>query len=199
MDEKTEQLRDIFLAVADEDTVTERQSAARGSLADETPDDATLGAVIGGMRERYEFATDLDDAALATVVRGFYAEESDTAIGRELGDVSAGTIRRARLDLHLVTDRDLEAPFDLEELRRLRETDATTAEMAEALDVSPSTVRRYARALEAQQHRRLVGDRYREEFDRLLGDGELSEQLTAAIRETGLREATEDTETSVSF
>jgi predicted transcriptional regulator len=199
MDEKTEQLRDIFLAVAEDDSVTERQSTARGSLADETTDDATLAEVIGAMRERSAFATDLDDAALAAVARGFYAGESDAAIGRELGDVSAGTVRRARLDLHLVTDRDLDAPFDLDELRRLRETDASTAEMAEALEVSPSTVRRYARALDAQHGRRLVGDRFREEFDRLLGDGELSAQLTAAIKETGLSDATADMETNVSF
>lgn len=199
MDEKTERLRDIFLSVSDDATVTERQSAARGSLADDEVDEADLAAVIAAMRERYEFATDLDDDALATVARGFYAEASDAAIGRELGDVSAGTVRRARLDLHLVTDRDLDAPFDLDELRRLREADASTAELAEALDVSPSTVRRYARALDAQQRRRLVGDRYREEFDRLLGDAELSGRLTAAIRETGLQEATEDLETNVSF
>lgn len=199
MDEKTERLRDIFLSVSDEETVTERQSAARGSLSDEPVDEADLAELVEAMRERYDFATDLDDAALATVARGFYAGESDTAIGRELGGVSAGTVRRARLDLHLVTDRDLDAPFELDELRQLRETDASTSELAEALDVSPSTVRKYARALDAQQRRRLVGDRFREEFDRLLGDGELSEQLTAAIRETGLREATEDMETNVSF
>lgn len=199
MDEKTEQLRDIFLSVSDEETVTERQSAARGSLVDEPVDEADLAELVATMRERYEFATDLDDEALAAVARGFYAGESDTGIGRELGDVSAGTVRRARLDLHLVTDRDLDAPFDLDELRSLREDDPRTSELAEALDVSPSTVRKYARALDAQQRRRLVGDRFREEFDRLLGDGELSEQLTAAVKESGLREATEDMETNVSF
>lgn len=199
MDEKTERLRDIFLAVSDEETVTERQTAARGTLAGATVDAATLAGVVAEMRGRYEFATHLDDSALATVARGFYAGHSDAAIAREIGDVSASTVRRARLDLHLVTDRDLDAPFDLDDLRRLRDEDSTTAAIAEALDVSPSTVRRYALALDAQARRRLVGDRYREEFDRLLGDAELAGGLTAAIRETGLREATEDTETNVSF
>jgi hypothetical protein len=199
MDEKTERLRDIFLSVSEEAEVTERQSAARGSLAADEVDDEELVELVEAMRDRYEFATDLDDAELARVARGFYDAETDTAIGRALGDVSAGTVRRARLDLHLVTDRDLDAPFDLDELRRLRDDDATTAEMAESLDASRSTVRKYARALDAQQRRRLVGDRFREEFDRLLGDGELSEQLTAAVKESGLREATEDMETNVSF
>lgn len=199
MDEKTERLRELFLEVTDEETVTERQSAARGSLADETADDDAILEVIEAMRERYAFATELDDASLATVARSFYAGESDTAIGRELGDLSAGTVRRARLDLHLVTDRDLDASFDLDELRELRSSETSRAEQAEALGVSPSTVRKYARALDAQQQRRLVGDRFREEFDRLLGDSELAEQLTAAVKETGLREATEDIETNVSF
>ena len=199
MDEKTERLRDIFLSVADDVELTERQAALRGSLAAADVDDEALVEVVASMRERYALSTDLDDAALCTVARGFYAGESDAAIGRALGDVSAGTVRRARLDLHLVAERDLEAPFDLDELRRLREAGATTAEQAEALGVSGSTVRRYARVLEAQSRRRLVGDRFREEFDRLLGDGELSAHLTAGIRETGLREATEDLETNTSF
>jgi DNA-binding transcriptional ArsR family regulator len=199
MDEKTERLRDIFLSVADDATVTERQSAARGSLSDEAAGDDEVAAVVARMRERYEFATDLDDDALVAVARGFYAGEADAAIARSVGGVGPGTVRRARLDLHLVTDRDLDAPFALDDLRRLREAGATTGEVAEALDVSPSTVRKYGHALDAQARRRLVGDRFREEFDRLLGDGELSSHLTAAIRETGLQEATEDVETNVSF
>ena len=199
MDEKTERLRDIFLSVADDATVTERQSAARGSLNEDEADDEAVTAVIERMRERYDFSTDLDDAALVAVARGFYAGASDAAIARSVGDVGAGTVRRARLDLHLVTDRDLDAPFDLRELRRRRDAGASTAEAAEALGVSTSTVRKYGHALEAQSRRRLVGDRFREEFERLLADGELSGRLTAAIRETGLREATEDIETNVSF
>ncbi len=199
MDEKTEELRDIFLSVSDESEVTEHQAAARGSLTDDEVDDDALVDLIATMRERYDFATDLDDGELARVAQGFYDEETDTAIGRELDGVSAGTVRRARLDLHLVTDGDLDAPFELDRLRELRSAEASTSEMADELGVSPSTVRKYDRALEAQQRRRLVGDRFREEFDRLLDDGELSEQLTASIRETGLEEATEDMETNVSF
>ena len=199
MDEKTERLRDIFLSVSGDAELTERQAAARGSLAADEVDDATLRGVVGGLREREAFATDLDDDALVAVARGFYAGESDAAIGRSLGDVSADAVRRARLDLHLVADRDLDAPFDLDALRRLRDEGASTAAAAEALDVSASTVRRYVRVLETQRRRRLVGDRYRQEFDRLLGDGELTGRLTGAIRETGLREATEDVETNTSF
>ncbi len=199
MDEKTERLREIFLSVADEETLTERQSAARGSLSGEGADAERLAAVVAAMRERYEFSTDLDDEALCAVARRFYAGDADADIARALGDADEGTVRRARLDLHLVADRDLDAPFDLDELRRLRQADASTAERAGALGVDESTVRRYARVLEAQSRRRLVGDRFREEFDRLLADAELSARLTGAIRETGLAEATEDAESDVPF
>ena len=54
MDEKTEQLRDIFMDVAEEGTVTESQAAGRGSLtdADETACTRGWGGVTARMRER---------------------------------------------------------------------------------------------------------------------------------------------------
>lgn len=199
MDEKTERLREIFLSVADDETLTERQSAAHGSLSGEGADAEQLANVVAAMRERYEFSTNLDDETLCAVVRRFYAGDADADIARALGDADEGTVRRARLDLHLVTDRDLDAPFDLDEFRRLDEANASTEEWAGVLGVDESTVRQYARVLEAQSRRRLVGDRFREEFDRLLADAELSTRLTGAIRETGLGDATEDAESNVSF
>ncbi|MFC6756633.1 hypothetical protein ACFQER_07955 [Halomicroarcula sp. GCM10025894] len=72
MDEKTEQLRDIFMDVSDEASVTESQAAGRGSLTD--TDEATveerLGETVARMRERYDFRTALDDPALVGLVRG---------------------------------------------------------------------------------------------------------------------------------
>jgi len=50
MDEKTEELRDIFVDVAGEDTVTERQEAGHGSLlSDEDGVEERLLAVIDGL------------------------------------------------------------------------------------------------------------------------------------------------------
>jgi hypothetical protein len=65
--------------------------------------------------------------------------------------------------------------------------------------VSASTVKWYKLIVETEQERRLVGDRYRDEFARILDDRDLSDQLTKEIRESGLRDATEDIETNVSF
>jgi hypothetical protein len=44
-----------------------------------------------------------------------------------------------------------------------------------------------------------VGDRFRQEFERLLGDGDLADRLTDGVHEDGLDDATEGMETNVSF
>ncbi len=63
MDEKTAELRDIFVDDAGEEAVTETQEASRGSLADTDEASVTdrLGDVVARMRERYEFQTELAD------------------------------------------------------------------------------------------------------------------------------------------
>ena len=200
MDEKTEELRDIFIDVTDESTVTEQQEETHGSLSSETDVEERLAAVISQMRNRYDFGTTLSDDELVTVVRGFYAGDSDAEIARELGDASLGkTVSRARIDLHLVRDSDTDAPFDLETLRDLLADGATTTDCAETLDVSESTVRRYRRIVETQQECRTVNDRYRDEFENVLRDRELSDRMTEDIQKDGLDDATEGMETNVSF
>lgn len=200
MDDKTEELRDIFLDVADEETVTEPQEELRGSLADGEATDERIRSVIEQMRDRYEFRTSLSTDELVTVVRGYFAGKNDTAIARDLGDASlAKTVRRARIDLHLVTDRDLDAPFDLDDLRQQLDSDRPVTDIADDLDVSESTVRRYRHVVEVQDERRLVGDRFHEEFAMIAEDRDLGERLTADVKESGLEEATEGMETNVSF
>ncbi|UPV75668.1 conditioned medium-induced protein 4 [Halorussus limi] len=200
MDEKTAELRDIFMDVTDESTVTERQEETHGSLSSETAIDDRLADVVGRMRDRYDFGTTLSDEDLVTVIRRFYAGDSDAEIARELGDASLGeTVARARIDLHLVRDADEDAPFDLDDLRELLDADASTGECADELDVSESTVRRYRRVVETQQERRTVNDRFRNEFENVLQDRELSDRMTEGVEEDGLDDATEGMETNVSF
>ena len=200
MDEKTEELRDIFMDVTDESTVTEQQAETHGSLDSETAIDDRLVAVVGRMRDRYDFATTLSDEELVTVVRGFYAGDSDADIARELGDASLGkTVARARVDLHLLRDADEDAPFELDELRDLLEANSSTGECAAELDVSESTVRRYRRVVEAKRQRRTVNDQFRNEFENILQDRELSDRMTESVQEDGLDDATEGMETNVSF
>jgi transposase-like protein len=103
------------------------------------------------------------------------------------------------MDLHLVRDRDTDAPFDLEALRDHLEADRTTGETADDLGVSESTVRRYRRVVRARTEGRRASHRYRSEFEDVLLEAEMGEQFTEDIAEDGLEEATEGTETNVSF
>jgi len=194
----TEKLRDIFKDVTDEDTVTETQEVSRGSLTADRASEDRLGETVARMREDYEFETSLSDEALATVVERFYGGDSDTAIAEELG-VSRREVFRARLDLHLLRDRDTDAPFDLAELRDLLAEDHSTSEIADRLDVSESTVRRYRRVIEAQDEAKRVSERFRSEFEDVLPEADMSERFTGEMTDDGLEEATEGAETNVSF
>jgi len=197
MDEKTEELRDIFTDVAESDTVTERQAETRGTLLGDGDVHERLVDVVGQMRERYDFGADLGDDDLARVVRAYDDGEDDDAIADRL-DVSRSTVERARLDLHLVRERDRDAPFALDTLRERLDDGATVASVADDLGVSESTVRRYRRVLAATERARRANERYREEFDAVLADVE-SDGITDGVREDGLEEATEDSEADVSL
>jgi hypothetical protein len=196
VDEKTEQLRDIFVDIADGPTVTDEQADTRGSLARGEREER-LGALLDRARERTGFDTGLTDESLARVARGFYDGMDDGALADALG-VSSGAVRRARLDLHLVREADFDAPLDLDALAELREAGRSIEASAAALDAAVPTVRRYRRVLATQQERRRIGDRRRAAFDELLGDADLDARTTG-LRETGLEEATEGMESNVSF
>lgn len=199
MDEKTEELRDIFMEATDAETVTESQSESPGSLTDTDVDvSARLATLLDRMRERYDFETDLDTDALSRVVRGFYDDDTDEAIADDLA-VDAETVRTARLDLHLVREADREAPFAFDRLRRLLAEEVPIEERADRLDSAVETVRRYSAVAAADRRSTRANDRFRDAFTELLTDAELTDQLAADAREDGLREATEDIETDVSF
>ena len=200
MDEKTEQLRDIFLSVSDEDTVTERQEQGHGSLAQGGDVREGLASVVEEMQTSLDFETALSIDQLVTVVDRYYQGATDEEIAGELGDeVSPQDVFEARLDLHIVRDSDQEAPFDRDRLRELRDEDVSTAAMADQLDASQPDVRRHLRVIDTQEERRRVADRYREAFEDVLQDRELAERLTSSLQETGLEEATEGQEVDVDF
>ena len=194
MDEKTEELRDIFMDISGEESVTESQAAGHGSLTD--TDEATveqrLGETVARMRERNGFRTELDDDALVTLVRGFYAGRDDAELAETLG-VGEPAVVEARLDLHLLRESDTDAAFDVAAFRkRVVADDPTDAELAAAFDIDAELAARYRRAFEAQAAARGVSYRFTSEFEDALAEAGLATQLTAAVRETGLDEATED-------
>jgi hypothetical protein len=112
MDDKTAELRDIFLDATGEETVTERQAERRGSLVDvgDPADvDEHLRDLVATMRERYDFETALAPDAYVRVIRGFYDGADDDALAEAVG-VDRETVLRARLDCHLVRADDDDTP-----------------------------------------------------------------------------------------
>jgi hypothetical protein len=197
VDEKTEQLRDIFMAVSDDETVTETQGETRGSVsADEERVATRLREIVEALRQREAVATDLSTETYVAVVRAFY-EGADDATTADRLDLETETVVQARLDLHLVREADRDAPVELDALRNRHEADDET--IAADLGVDPDTVAAYRRVVAAEAAARAVNYRYRSEFEELLADADLSGRYLDHTRSDGLREAAEDIETDVSF
>lgn len=163
-----QRLQEVYASVATESTFTEHQEVTRGTILDDHEIEAALRALVSEMRDRYGFRTSLDDAALAAIVRGFYAGASDADVAERLG-VSPEQVARARVNLHLFRPEDTAAPFDLAALRAALREGRTVAEAALALDAPESTVSRYASVLRRQSEARRSGYRYPGEFESLLG------------------------------
>ncbi len=196
MDEKTEELRDIFMDVAEEETVTESQTEQRGSLLKEGSVDDRLVEVIERMREKFDFSTDLDNEALCQVIRRFYDGQHDADIAEALS-VSEDAVIEARLDLHLVREADT-AGIDVETLRDC-DTDTSVAAVAAELDADADTVSRARDALAAEERSRRASQRFRTEFEEVLTDADIAVRLTADVQNDGLDEATEGMEVDVEF
>ncbi|KAB1197513.1 MULTISPECIES: conditioned medium-induced protein 4 [Haloferax] len=201
MDEKTAELRDIFIETTGSETVTERQTESRGSLADvDDPEEvrARVLDLVTTMRDRYEFETDCADDDLVNLVVGYFDGESDEELALEL-DVPPETVRTARLDLHLVRDADREAPFDMDRLDKLLVEGADDDAIAERLDEPLEIVAQFRPVAEADIRSSRVNYRFRDDFAELLTDDDLSQRMAEDARNDGLREATEDIETDVSL
>ena len=200
MDEKTAELRDIFIDVTDGETVTERQEDGRGSLTEnEEQIVERVDDIVARMREQFAFESDLSTDDLRRVVRGYYDGEDDATIADAL-DAERETVVTARHDLHLLRDEETDAPFDFARLRELRndERERTAAETAAELDVSESTLRTYGAVVDTQNRKRSVNDRFADEFAELLTDADLQDH-TEDVKDDGLDEATDGMETDVSF
>ncbi len=198
MDEKTQELRDIFLEMSGEGSVTESQEQTRGSLAEERSDEERVGPVIETMRERLEFETDEETETYARVVRGFFGDETDAEVAAEI-DTDTEHVLAMRMDLHLIRDEETEIAAETREIRRRRADDESVAEIAEALDLDAEELEGVVRALDADAASRRVNDRYRDEFETIVADGDLSTRLARDAREDGLREATEGMENELSM
>lgn len=198
IDGKTEELRDIFVEVTEEETVTESQDDDRGTLVESGAASERIAEIVAEMREEYAFRSSLSDEELTTVVEGFYRDDSDAEIAEAL-DTNPEEVFDGRLDLHLVDEDDTDAPFDLDEVRDTIVADDPDEDLAERFDVSEATVDRYRRVVETQTEARRISDRYRSQFEDALVEAGLGEHMTTDVQEDGLEDATEGVETDVSF
>jgi hypothetical protein len=197
MDEKTEELRDIFLSVSDEETVTESQADERGSLTDEGGSvEQRLQEVLDQLREKFGFETDLDVESRCELVQLFYDDRTDEELADELG-VDEETAVRARLELHLIREDEPDIGEDV--LDRLREDDADPEAVAAETDLDSTTVERAAAVIEARERSRRVSHRFRTAFEEVLTDADLMDQFAADAHDDGLDDATEGAEVDVEF
>lgn len=199
MDQKTEQLRDIFIDLADEDTVTERQEESPGTLTEEDGSTRRQALdVINHMQERYEFETQLEDETLLEIAEGFYEDLSDTELADQVA-LEESIVFQARLDLHLVREEDREGIADFRRFQKAVGGGASDGELADRFEVDSEVVPRFRAVAQAERAARGAGYRYRDEFNALLGDGELQERLTEGVQEDGLEDATEGLEVNTGF
>lgn len=198
MDEKTESLRDIFIDATGSETVTERQEVSRGSIADDGTDatDDELLEVLSRMRERFDFRSTLDDDALLTVLRGFFAGADDAAIAADIG-APEDAVFTARMDLHLVTDED-HTPVD-DAVRPLVRDGAELDACVEQVDADATLVEQAYHVAVSDTAAARTNHRFPDAFSELLTDDDISTRLATDARRDGLRDATEDLETDVSL
>lgn len=201
MDNKTEELRDIFLDVADEETVTESQEADRGSLTgDERPVAQRLQSVVDEMREKFAFTADLSDEEYCDLVGHFYDGADDAEMAEALS-CSADEVFEARLDLHLVREDDPPGDVGESDLETIRDrpADEPPAEIAAELDLDRTAVGRARAVIDAENRSRRVSQRFRTAFEETLTDADLTVQLTEEAHDDGLDDATEGAEVDVDF
>lgn len=198
MEEKTEELRDIFLSVSDDETVTESQTESHGSLTDEGESvERRLGDVLETLREKFGFETDLSEEQRRELIEQFYDGSSDAELATAL-DCEEATVFAARMELHLV--RDSEPSLDEDDLDAVREQPDTDAKvLAEKLGVSEQTVDRTRAVLATQDRSRRVSQRFVTAYQEILTDAELTDQFATDTQDDGLDGATEGAETNVDF
>lgn len=194
MDEKTEELRDIFLSVSDEESVTESQTESPGSLLGESGGD--LEGVLDQLREKFGFECSLSDSERVRLIESFYDGKDDGELAEQVG-VDPETVFEARMELHLL--RDEEPQLDEETVEMIDGSERSAEELAGEVDATAEEIRRTRAVLDARARSRRVSQRFRTAYEERVTDAELSGHLAADAQEDGLDGATEGAETGVDF
>ncbi len=180
MPDKIEQLRDIFANLPNHGTFVERQQSPRGVYPETTDADTALLAVIDDLRARFPFRTTLSDADLVAIVRGFYTGRTDADLAADLG-VSSNVVSRARVNLHLFRETDVDRSIDRHTLTRLLDADASVATVAAELDVDRRTAGHVRHVAERMRGAQRVNHRYQTDFESILADSEFEDDLRESV------------------
>ena len=198
MDDKTAHLRDLFVDVTAGDTVTEHQEESPGNLADDQSKEDRLRALLTAMDEHYGLPDDVTHETMLTIARGFYDGTTDDDLS-ETVDRSLETVRRVRFALHLVHDADLDGPVPEDQVDEVLSTERSVSALATEYEAAEQAVRRQLAATRAASRMRQASHRFRDQWDELLGDGDVADHMPDDVTEDGLREATEDIEVDTAF
>jgi AraC-like DNA-binding protein len=164
-----------------------------GSLRDRDAVEREIALVMREVLDQGFFKTKLKPLQLAKLVSDFYAGRNDTEIARDLGDEKLSkTVARARIRLKLFRELDFKMPFEKQVLRDMIAADVNMKDIADQLDVSPSTLREYRHVLEQEDDHTL--DLYLERIRDIMEDRDLSEQMTHSATADTLGESIDITE-----
>ncbi|HOT94628.1 MAG TPA: winged helix-turn-helix transcriptional regulator [Methanoregulaceae archaeon] len=187
------QLLQLFSNITSKTKIVEPMKKIHGSLRDRDAVEREIALVMREVLDQGFFKTKLKPLQLAKLVSDFYAGRNDTEIARDLGDEKLSkTVARARIRLKLFRDLDFRMPFDRQDFRDMVDAGLTMKEIAERLNVSPSTLREYRHVLEQEEDHTL--DVYLERIKDIMEDRDLTEQMTHSATNDGLGEAIDITE-----
>ncbi len=194
MEEKTEELRDIFLSVSDEETVTESQQDERGSLTEEGSVEKRLAEIIETLEEKFGFETNLTSEQRRQLIEQFYDGDSDQKLAAAVG-YDEETVFDARMELHLL--REDEPELDTEIVEQIQKSEAEAA--ADELGLEPELIERTRAILATRDRSRRVSHRFRTAYEEIFTDADLTSQFASEAHADGLEDATEGAETDVEF
>jgi len=192
-DRRKAQLLQLFSNITSKTKIVEPMKKIHGSLRDRDAVEREIALVMREVLDQGFFKTKLKPLQLAKLVSDFYAGRNDTEIARDLGDEKLSkTVARARIRLKLFRDLDFRMPFEKQELTDMIDAGLNMKDIADRLNVSPSTLREYRHVLEQEEDHTL--DLYLERIKDIMEDRDLTEQMCRSATNDGLGEAIDITE-----
>ncbi|MBT8507445.1 response regulator receiver protein [Methanomicrobiaceae archaeon CYW5] len=193
MNQRKQELLDLFTNITSKTTIVEPMRKIHGTLRDKEAIEREVALIMREVLDQGHFKTKLAPRQLAQLVCAYYDNKNDTEIARTLGDEKLSkTVARARVRLKLFRELDFKMPFDPAQMEALLDSGKTMKEISEELGISPSTLREYRHVIESQRDPTL--DPFLERIRDVMEDRDLTESMTGGVVNDGLSEAIDITE-----